>query len=49
MSIQKWRSKNPRELSVPTKVIDQLYEEEFEQFENIRQDIFKLITGHDLE
>jgi hypothetical protein len=49
MSIQKWRAQNPRELTVPQKVCEQLYEEEFEHFETIRQEIFKLITGHDLD
>jgi hypothetical protein len=49
MSIQKWRAQNLRELTVPQKVCEQLYEEEFEHFETIRQEIFKLITGHDLD
>lgn len=49
MNIQAWKRNNPKELSVPSKQVQEIYELEFDNFENVRQEIFKLITGQDLE
>lgn len=48
VSIQKWKKANPSQLNCPETVVQELWETEFSNFETVRQEIFKLITGHDV-
>ena len=48
MSIQAFKKENPGCLSVPKEKVEELWEREFENFESIRQEIYKLIIGQDL-